>query len=126
MLEMNATPRRFLESEEEKRSDVYLIDTFVTGNQYLGGFGQQKSAWYHDLWKLAISKFSTYILWSRPLFANTFRICLGDTVVQRPSHQPGFFPMEPINSSGLFIKISSAIFQQIKSRHTALPTSFAK
>lgn len=28
---MNATPKRFLESEEQKRGDVYPIDTFVTG-----------------------------------------------------------------------------------------------
>lgn len=52
---MNATPKRFLESEEQKRGDVYLIDTFVTGKQYLVGFGEQNSGWYHDLMEACYS-----------------------------------------------------------------------
>lgn len=40
---MDATPKRFLASHEQKKDDLYVMDTFLTGKQYLVGSGRRFS-----------------------------------------------------------------------------------
>lgn len=40
-MEIDATPKKFLTSEKQQKGDMYLIDTFATGKQYLVGSGRR-------------------------------------------------------------------------------------